>query len=215
MSHSSHISIRSLQHPFNKDWGSFSPAENYYDNMNPAFYHPHNTHNLLGINQSAYGIRFSGSCLESTTDTTAVHSRELQYLPNSDAQGLDVQPSSHHFLPEGIGGNSTPLVPSFGPNVEPKDPSLPHFASQPPDLAPISSTGAPAFFDIKATLLPRISSHVQEAAGPDGRRQWYCTFPHCTHSPFSRRDRAEVHVASIHLNEKRIYCNGSCGKAGW
>lgn len=215
MSYSSHISSRSLQHPLNGDRGIFSQDENYYYNMNPAFYHSHNTPDVLGSDQFAYGTRFSGNSLESTTNTAAAHSGELQYLPNANAQVHHVQPFDHQFLLESNSGNSMTLAPSNEPMAELKNSPLPSVAHKSPYLAPISSTGTPAFFDITATLLPRISLHIREAVSPDGRRQWYCTFPHCMHSPFWRRDRAEVHVANIHLNEKRIYCNGSCGKPEW
>ena len=215
MSHYSQISIRSLQHPLKEDRGFFRQGENYYCNMNPAFYHFHDTSNVLGKFQSAYGTQSSGGSLERTTNTTAVHSWELQHLPNPDAQVLHGAPYSHHCLLEGIGVNSTSLAPSNGPNVELNDPPLPSFTPKSPEFPPILSTEAPTFLDNKAALLPRISSHVQEAVSLDGRRQWYCMFPHCMHNPFLRRDRAEIHVANIHLKEKSIYCNGSCGKAGW
>jgi hypothetical protein len=186
-------------------------GDNYYYSMNPAFYHPHNPPNILELHPSALGTRFSESSLGSIADTNAVHSSEQEYLPNSNAQILHIQPSSHHLL-GGISGDATSLVPSNGPKPELKDSSLTSFAPESSGWAPIVT---PAFLDVSAILLPMISPHVREAIGPDGRRQWYCMFPECTRSAFLRRDRAEVHVASIHLNEKRIYCNGSCGKARW
>ena len=212
MSYSSLISIQSLQRPRNTDRGILPPGDNIYYNMNSAFY---NTPNILEFDQSAYGIMFSGSSPENTTDTTMAHSWELQYIPNPSTQFLHVQPSSHNFLPEGASGDSMSSAPSNGPKQELENSSLTSFTPISPELAAISTTGTSTFLDIKPILLPRISPHVQEAASSDGRRQWYCTFPHCAHSPFLRRDRAEDHVASIHLNEKRIYCNGSCGNAEW
>lgn len=215
MSYSSLISIQSLQRPCNTDRGIPPPGDNIYYNMNSAIYNSHNTPSVLEFNQSAYGTIYSASNPDNTTDTTAAHSWELQYIPNTSTRVLHVQPSSHHFSLEGTSGDSMSSAPSNGPKPELEDSSLTSFIPKSPELASISTTGASTFLDIKPILLPRISPHVQEAAGSDGRRQWYCTFPHCAHSPFLRRDRAEVHVASIHLNEKRIYCNGSCGNAGW
>lgn len=216
MSYSSLISIRSLQCPCNTDMEFLSLSDNIYYNMNSTFYHSHNDPNVLGLDQSAYGTRFSGSSPESTTtNPTTAHTWELQYIPNTNIGDPHMRPPSHHLLLEGASGESMTLAPSNGPNEEPEDSSLTSPTPKSPELAAISAPGAPTFLDIKAILLPRISPHVREAAGPDGRRKWYCMFPRCAHAPFLRRDRAEVHVASIHLNEKRIYCNGSCGNTGW
>lgn len=213
MSSSSLISIQSFQCPCNTGRGFLPPGDNIYYDMNSAFY---NTPNVLEFDQSTYGTMLSSNP-KNTTDTTATHSWELQYIPNPSTGVLHVQPSSHHFLLEGASGDSMSSAPSNGPKPELEDFSLTSFAPKSPELAAISTTKTStlSFLDIKPILLPRISPHVQEAAGSDGRRQWYCTFPHCAHSPFVRRDRAEDHVASIHLNEKRIYCNGSCGNAEW
>ncbi len=215
MSYSSLISIRSLQCPCNTDREFLRLDDNIYYNINSAFYHSNNNPNVLGLDQSPYGTRFSGSSPESTTDPTAAHTWELQYIPKPNPVDLHVQPFNHHLLLEGASGESMNLAPSSGLKEKLEDSSLASSTPKLPEWAAISTPEAPTFLDIKAILLPRISPHVQEAAGPDGRRQWYCMFPHCAHTPFLRRDRAEVHVASIHLNEKRIYCNGSCGNAEW
>lgn len=191
-------------------------GDNTYYDMNSTLYHPHNNPNVLGLDQSAYGTRFSGSSSESTTtDPITAHTWELEYIPNPNTGDLHIQPSIHHLLLEGPSGGSMSSAPSNGRKDKLEDSSLTSPTPKSPELAAISASGAPTSLDVKAILLPRISPYVQEAAGPDGRRKWYCMFPHCEHAPFLRRDRAEVHVASIHLNEKRIYCNGSCGNTGW
>jgi len=215
MSCRSHIPIRSLQYPYNMDRGGLPLSDTHCFNMNTAFHHSHSTPNILGLHPSALGIGLSGSSPGSAADTNAVQSSEQHYLPYLHAQVLHAQPSSFHFLLEGISGDSPSLAPSNGQKAELKDSFLSSFTPKSPEHVPMATIRTPAFLDVKAILLPRISLHVQEGVGPNGHRQWYCTFPHCTRSPFLRRDRAEVHVASVHLNEKRIYCNGSCGTAGW
>jgi len=212
MSHSSHTSIWTLPFPYNTTIENLALCNNYSSDTNPGFYHLDNTPNALGPHPSAFCTSFSGSSQGSTGDTRTVHSSEP---PIPSAPDLYANSTSPHLFPRGMSGDAMFWAPSNEPWAEHKSSPLTPLISEPPKRAPSVPTAAPTFLDIKGILLPMISLHVQEAVGPTGRRQWYCTFPHCAHSPFSRRDRAEIHVANVHLNEKRIYCNGSCGTAGW
>ena len=215
MSYSSHISIQSLQCPYNTNRGSLALGHNYPYDTNLGLYHPDNSPKVFELHPSLLGTGFSGDYLGSRADTSMVHSSAVQYLPNCEAQDLHLQFPSHYLLLGGMSGHTMSWAPSNEPKAELKDTSVTPSTSTSPERARNITPDTPAFLDIKGTLLPEISPHVQEAVDPKGRRQWYCTFPHCTRSPFLRRDRAEIHVASVHLNKKSVYCNGGCGTVGW
>lgn len=214
MSHSSRFSIRSLQCPYNADRGVLALGQNYSYNTNLALYHHNSSPNALNAHPSGLGTSFYPG---NTADTNAAHSPGLQYQqpPSPEVQYFHVLPYSVQFLLGGMSGDAISRAPSKDTTKELKDSSSTSFSHDPPKLSPIIPAEAPTYLDFKGSLLPKVSPHVREAISPTGRRQWYCAFPHCARSPFFRRDRAEIHVASVHLNEKRIYCNGSCGTAGW
>ena len=212
MSQNSHISIRSLQHPYIADSGSLALGHNYSFNTNPELYHPDSSPKVFGLNPLPLGPCFSGPDLGMAVDTSAVHS---SHLPNCGAQDPHVQFSSPYLWLGGMNGDTMSWAPSDEPEAEPEGTSMTLFTPHPPKQAQSITATAPTFLDVKGTLLPEISPHVQGAVDPEGRRQWYCRFPHCTRSPFLRRDRAETHVASAHLHKKRIICKGSCGTVGW
>lgn len=215
MSYSSHVSSRSLQCPYHTDKGNLALGYNCSCNTNPGLYHPDYSPKVFGLHPSLPSAGFSGNDLRRTANTSVVDSPALQYLLNCDAQDFYVQFSNHYPFLGGMGGDTMSWAPSNEPKAELKDTSLTPFTPEPPKQAQGTTTARSIFLDVKSTLLPEISPHLQEAVDHEGRRQWHCTFPHCTRSSFSRRDRAETHVAGVHLKKKSVYCKGSCGTIGW